>query len=225
MKWLLAALLIWAAWRYLKPSGKRRMTAAEEDVRDVLGPERGWSEGAGAVNNVNVLPAYVDRLMQGYDGDAYRIGWDCSNGASGPVVEALTLRLPGEHRLLFTAVDDDFPNQHPDPSQEANLAGLRTLVVSEQLDFSIAFNGDGNEIGVVDAKGRVLWGDQILMLLADPVLVKLPGTTTIDNVKPSQALFDRVATLGSRTVIARTRHSLIKAIMADRCAAHARASY
>ena len=193
--------------------GHRSFWGADIAALAALGPDGGWSEGTGAVTDAAMLPAYVDRLMAGYDGGAFRIGWDCGNGAAGPAVETLTQLLPGEHHLLFTDVDGDFPNHHPDPSEEANLADLKRLVADKRLDFGFAFDGDGDRIGVVDPRGRVLWGDQLLMLLAEPLLAELPGATIIADVKSSQALFDRVARLGGRALMAKTGHSAIKSMM------------
>ncbi|RZF65313.1 phosphomannomutase/phosphoglucomutase [Sphingomonas populi] len=174
-----------------------------------------WSEGAGTVTDADVLDAYVDRLMVGYTGGAYRIGWDTGNGASGPVIERLVKRLPGEHHLLFTAVDGTFPNHHPDPSEAENLADLTALVVRERLDFGFAFDGDGDRIGAIDAQGRVLAGDQILAVLAEPVLHDLPGATIIGDVKMSGALFDRIRALGGVPLMWKTGHSHMKAKLAE----------
>ncbi|SFP54896.1 phosphoglucomutase/phosphomannomutase PgmG [Sphingomonas rubra] len=195
--------------------GHRSFWSADIAGLAALGPAGDWSEGTGAVTDADVLPAYVERLMRGYDGGAFRIGWDCGSGAAGPAVEALCARLPGEHHLLFTTPDGNFPHHHPDPSDEANLADLKRLVADERLDFGLAFDGDGDRIGVVDARGRVLWGDQILMLLAEPLLAELPGATIIADVKASAALFDRVAALGGHAVMARTGHSAIKTRMVE----------
>ena len=100
----------------------------------------------------------------------FRIGWDAGNGAAGPALEKLVQRLPGEHHAIFTEVDGAFPNHHPDPTVEANLADLKRLVADKELDFGIAFDGDGDRIGAVDGQGRVIWGDQLLVILAGPVL-------------------------------------------------------
>jgi phosphomannomutase len=96
---------------------------------------------------------YVGRLLAGYAGGAYRIGWDAGNGAAGPVIEKLVKLLPGEHHLLYTDVDANFPNHHPDPTEEKNLEDLKALVAEKGLDFGVAFDGDGDRIGAVDGKG------------------------------------------------------------------------
>lgn len=174
-----------------------------------------WQDGAGAAEDVDILDAYVDRLLAGYDGPALRIGWDAGNGAAGPVVEALVRRLPGEHFTLFTQVDGNFPNHHPDPTEEKNLADLRALVAEKQLDFGLAFDGDGDRIGAIDGEGRVIWGDQLLQIFAEMVLKDCPGAPIIADVKASRALFERVAALGGQPVMWKTGHSLIKSKMKE----------
>jgi len=174
-----------------------------------------WETGAGAVRQEDVMDRYVDRLLHGFDGAPFRIGWDAGNGSGGPIVERLAKRLPGEHHLLYTEVDGRFPNHHPDPTVEANLADLKALVAEKGLDFGIALDGDADRIGAVDGEGRVVWGDQLLAILAEPVLADLPGATIIADVKASQALFDRVAELGGTPLMWKTGHSLIKAKMKE----------
>jgi phosphomannomutase len=174
-----------------------------------------WEQGQGSVRDEIVLDRYVDRLLQGFDGAAYRIGWDAGNGAAGPAVEKLTAKLPGEHHLLYTDIDSRFPNHHPDPTDERNLEDLKRLVRDKGLDFGVAFDGDGDRIGAVDGEGRVVWADQLLAFLAEPVLEAVPGATIIADVKTSQALFDRVAELGGTPCMWKTGHSLIKSKMKE----------
>ncbi|MGH6658263.1 MAG: phosphomannomutase/phosphoglucomutase, partial [Sphingomicrobium sp.] len=174
-----------------------------------------WSSGSGSIEDKDIAAAYADRLVADFKGGAFRIGWDAGNGAAGPALELLLKRLPGEHHAIFTEVDGSFPNHHPDPTVEANLAELKALVAAGELDFGIAFDGDGDRIGAVDVRGRVIWGDQLLAILAGPVLAELPGATIIADVKASQILFDRVAELGGRPLMWKTGHSLIKAKMKE----------
>ena len=180
-----------------------------------------WADGTGTVETRAVMDAYIARLLSGLDGigqdrlAGLRIGWDAGNGAAGPALEALAVRLPGEHHLLFTAVDGTFPNHHPDPTVEANLEDLRRLVAEKKLDFGIAFDGDGDRIGAIDGEGRVIWGDQLLMIYAQDLLAKLPGATIIADVKASKALFDTVAAHGGVPLMWKTGHSLIKSKMKE----------
>ena len=187
------------------------------DIQDLgrMAAAGDWESGAGSSEQVDIMDQYVDRLLQNFDGGAYNIAWDAGNGAAGPVVEKLAERLPGRHVLLFTDVDGTFPNHHPDPTVEANLADLRAAVANEKLDFGLAFDGDGDRIGAIDGEGRVIWGDQLLAILAEDVLKAVPGSTIIADVKASKALFDRVAELGGKPLMWKTGHSLIKAKMKE----------
>ena len=180
-----------------------------------------WPDGNGTAEQRDIQADYVDRLLQGLAGidparlAGLRVGWDAGNGAAGPALEALAARLPGEHRLLYTAVDGTFPNHHPDPTVESNLADLKRLVAEEGLDFGIAFDGDGDRIGAIDGQGRVIWGDQLLAIYAEDLLRQVPGATIIADVKASRALFDRVAQCGGRPLMWKTGHSLIKSKMKE----------
>lgn len=174
-----------------------------------------WDEGSAGSETVDIMDRYVDRLVEDFKGGTFRIGWDAGNGAAGPALEKLVAKLPGEHCTLYTDVDGTFPNHHPDPTEEKNLADLKALVADKGLDFGIAFDGDGDRIGAIDGEGRVIWGDQLLSIFAEPVLKELPGATIIADVKASQALFDRVAELGGQPVMWKTGHSLVKSKMKE----------
>ena len=186
-----------------------------------LAADGAFATGAGEVFTRDILGEYVERLLKGLAGidtealNTLRVGWDAGNGAAGPALEALTARLPGEHHLLFTEVDGHFPNHHPDPTVEANLADLRALVAAKSLDFGVAFDGDGDRIGAIDSTGRVIWGDQLLMIYAEDVLKTRSGATIIADVKASRALFDRVTALGGAPLMWKTGHSLIKSKMKE----------
>ncbi|WP_164118390.1 phosphomannomutase/phosphoglucomutase [Sphingorhabdus sp. Alg239-R122] len=187
------------------------------DILDLgkMAREGDWDDGVGGFETVDITDQYVNRLLQDFDGAAMRVGWDCGNGAAGPVVERLVAQLPGEHFTLFTDIDGNFPNHHPDPTEEKNLADLKKLVADKSLDFGVAFDGDGDRIGAVDGEGRVIWGDQLLSIFAEPVLKELPGSTIIADVKASQALYDRIAELGGEPLMWKTGHSLIKSKMKE----------
>ncbi len=183
-----------------------------------------WDDGAGSSESRDVVDAYIDALMKPFEGlDAgqmealskLRIGWDAGNGAAGPCLEKLVARLPGEHFCLFTEVDGTFPNHHPDPTEEKNLVDLKNLVAEKNLDFGIAFDGDGDRIGAIDGTGRVIWGDQLLMIYSEDLLKYLPGATIIADVKASRALYDSVAKNGGEPLMWKTGHSLIKSKMKE----------
>ena len=169
--------------------------------------------GTGTVTEVDMLDDYVARLAAGDAILPFRIGWDAGNGAAGPALERLVAMLPGEHHVLFTDVDGRFPNHHPDPTEEKNLADLRMLVAAKRLDFGVAFDGDGDRIGAIDGHGRIIAGDQLLAILAEPALRAHPGAAIVADVKASATLFDRIAELGGRPVMWKSGHSNIKTMM------------
>ncbi len=196
--------------------GKRPLFGRDIRALGELAAEGRFARGRGRVEGVDVRDAYVARLLADYRAErGLRVVWDAGNGATGPVLERLAARLPGAHRLLFTGVDGRFPNHHPDPTVPENLETLRTAVREKGFDLGIAFDGDGDRIGVVDRRGRIVWGDQLLVVLAEDVLRRHPGAPIIADVKASQVLFDEIARMGGRPVMWKTGHSLIKTRMAE----------
>ncbi len=164
----------------------------------------------------DLFDRYVRRLRRDFDGARpLNVVWDAGNGAVGPALRALTDGLPGVHTLLFDTVDGHFPNHHPDPTEPENLEDLIRAVRRKKADVGVAFDGDGDRLGVVDGKGRILWGDQIMILLAEEVLADCPGAPIIADVKASQTLFDEIRRFGGRPVMEKTGHSIIKKRMAE----------
>jgi len=160
---------------------------------------------------LDIQDAYLRRIVEGLKLDTeLSIVWDCGNGVAGPVVDKLSKSLSGEHEVLFADVDGNFPNHHPDPTIEENLEKLITRVREKNADLGIAFDGDGDRIGVIDDLGKILWGDQLLAILAEDVLSEQPGSIIIGDVKASQGLFDRITALGGKPLMWKTGHSLIK---------------
>jgi phosphomannomutase len=174
------------------------------------------SRRRGGIEQRAVRDDYVARLATDYHGRRpLAVAWDVGNGATGEVVQQLTARLPGRHILLNEIIDGTFPGHHPDPTLPENLVELQETVARQRCDLGIAFDGDGDRIGVVDASGNILWGDQLMVVLARDVLARRPGATIIADVKASQVLFDEIARMGGRPVMAATGHSLIKAKLAE----------
>ena len=170
----------------------------------------------GRVQEHAIREEYIARVARDYHGDRpLTVAWDAGNGATGEVVQELTARLPGRHVLLNEAIDGTFPAHHPDPTIPENLVQLQEAVANERCDLGIAFDGDGDRIGVVDSQGRILWGDQLMVVLARDVLTRHPGAPILADVKASQVLFDEIARMGGRPVMAATGHSLIKAKLAE----------
>ena len=178
-----------------------------------LGPPAG---PRGKVEEHSVFDDYVARLLLDYDGETpLTVAWDPGNGATGEVVSRLCTQLPGTHHLINAAIDGRFPAHHPDPTVPENLVQLQEEVARRRCDLGIAFDGDGDRIGVVDAKGRIFWGDQLMIVLARDVLARHPGAPILADVKASQVLFDEIARAGGRPVMAPTGHSPIKAKLAE----------
>jgi len=174
--------------------------------------------GRGTCRDHDLMEAYVDRIVQDVadvDLSNLAVGWDAGNGAAGEVMRRITARIGGRHVLINETIDGTFPAHHPDPTEPRNLLQLQDLVRQQKLDLGIAFDGDGDRIGAIDAKGRIVWGDQLLAILARDVLAERPGATIIADVKSSQVLFDRIAQLGGKPLMWKTGHSLIKAKMAE----------
>ncbi|MGH7111890.1 MAG: phosphoglucomutase/phosphomannomutase PgmG [Stellaceae bacterium] len=170
----------------------------------------------GRITEQAVRADYIDRLLRDYDGArSLSVAWDIGNGATGEVVQAVAARLPGRHILLNATIDGRFPAHHPDPTVPENLVQLQQTVAAERCDLGIAFDGDGDRIGVVDATGRILWGDQLMIVLARDVLKSHPGAPILADVKASQVLFDEIARAGGQPMMVATGHSLIKARLAE----------
>jgi len=186
------------------------MAAAGDVVPEAAG------RPAGPVETLDVSAEYIARLLADYDGTRpLSVVWDNGNGAAGEVLTRLVAGLPGTHTILFPDIDGRFPNHHPDPTVPANLAPLIAEVRARGADLGIALDGDADRIGLVDDGGRILFGDQLMVLLARDVLRTRPGATIIADVKASQVLFDEIARAGGGPLMWRTGHSLIKAKMAE----------
>lgn len=164
----------------------------------------------GSIEEVDLAGFYLDALAAELDGvTVAAAAWDSGNGATGPIVERLAARI-GDQRTLFTTMDGTFPNHHPDPSVAANLQLLRAAVSMERLDLGIAFDGDGDRIGLVDAAGEIVWADQLILLLARDMLRERPGSAIVADVKSSGVLFDGIAAAGGRPVMAPSGYVLIR---------------
>jgi len=178
--------------------------------------EADFETGRGGVTELSVFPAYVKRILAGFRGvRPMKVAWDAGNGAMGEAMAAAAARLPGRHFLLNETIDGSFPSHHPDPTVAENLKQLQETVLREGCDLGIAFDGDGDRLGLVDSQARILWGDQILLFIARDILTRHPGATVIGDVKCSEALFDGIAAAGGKPLMWKTGHSVIKAKMKE----------
>ena len=197
--------------------GKASFFGADIQMLGALVAAGDFEEGSGAVEEHPVFDDYVAGLVADFTpgGRELTVAWDAGNGAAGEAMVALTKRLPGRHLLLNETIDGTFPAHHPDPTVPENLVQLQACVRDNGCDLGIAFDGDGDRIGTVDGQGRVLWGDQLMLLFARDILKSQPGATIIADVKASQVLFDEIARAGGAPLMWKTGHSLIKAKMAE----------
>ncbi|WP_424814090.1 phosphoglucomutase/phosphomannomutase PgmG [Roseococcus sp. YIM B11640] len=175
------------------------------------------AEAKGSSREVDVSEAYLARMLQDYGGGAKKLTvvWDPGNGSGGEITARLAAKLPGKHIVINEKIDGTFPNHHPDPTVLKNLEQIIAKVLETKADLGIAFDGDADRIGVVDGNGHMLFGDQLLVVLARDVLKNHPGGTIIADVKASQVLFDEVKKAGGTPLMWKTGHSLIKQKMAE----------
>ena len=180
----------------------------------VAGP---FERGSGKVTAHDIVTPYRD-----YVAGNLRLGKrrlkvvvDAGNGTGGVVAVPLFQRLGLEVVPLFVEMDGRFPNHHPDPTVEENLASLKAKVLETGADLGIAYDGDADRVGAVDERGNVIWGDQLMILFSRALLAELPGSTIVAEVKCSMTLYDDVARHGGRAIMWKAGHSLIKAKMKE----------
>jgi len=190
--------------------------AEVQRVREIgeRGPTR---TGAGRLEQREVAGAYAAMLRERIrlGPRRLRVALDCGNGTAGAFAPEILRGWGCEVLPLYCDPDPAFPHHHPDPVEPANLADLIALVRARGADLGIGIDGDGDRIGVVDDRGEILWGDQLMALFWREVLAAHPGALALVEVKCSQALIDEVTRLGGRTEFTRTGHSLIKARMRE----------
>lgn len=171
-----------------------------------------FTSGSGVVRKENVIPAYIEHIMNDIKIQRpLKLVLDSGNGIAGIVAPDLFRHLDVEPMELFSEVDGNFPNHHPDPTVEENLQDVKRVVLENNLDFGVAFDGDGDRIGVIDDKGNILWGDRLLALYSRNILQNFPGAEIIGEVKCSKALYDDIAKHGGKPIMWRTGHSFLKA--------------
>lgn len=174
--------------------------------------------GDGKVEYVNVKKEYIDFIVNTYNKNNQKIlnvVFDAGNGATASILNEIVPKIPGNHKIIFGEVDERFPNHHPDPSVAKNMVALQKEVVDGHFDFGVAYDGDGDRIGVVDEEGVVYYGDQLLCIFARDYLKKHPGEKVLFEVTSSQLLSDDIKKCGGEPVICRPGHSILKAIMKE----------
>jgi len=178
--------------------------------------------GTSRVTRLDITGPYTDYMLKNLPalaerdpGDPITCVVDSGNGTAGLVAPGLLRRFGITVHELFSEPDGEFPNHHPDPTAEENLADLITTVRETRADLGIAFDGDSDRIGAVDGQGRIVRGDQLLLILAEDVIAQHPGATCIGEVKCSRVMYDGIRRLGGNPIMWKTGHSLIKQKMKE----------
>ena len=170
------------------------------------------AEVPGTIRREDVVPAYLERVLSDVRLErSMRIAIDAGNGVAGPVAARLFKSLGCEVTELFTDVDGTFPNHHPDPSKPANLEDLKKAVLEDGIELGLAFDGDGDRLGVVTKSGEIIYPDRQMMLFAKDILAHHPGAQIVYDVKCTRRLVPWIETCGGVPTISCTGHSLVKA--------------
>ena len=168
--------------------------------------------------NHAILPDYINYLesrFQDHRDIPLKVVLDSGNGTAGLAAPEIIRYMGCEVTELFSETDGTFPNHHPDPTIPENLRVLIDTVRAQKADAGIAFDGDADRIGVVDEKGNILWGDQLMVIFARDILSRKPGATFVSEVKCSQTMYDDIRAHGGNAIMWKTGHSLIKAKMKE----------
>jgi phosphomannomutase/phosphoglucomutase len=167
--------------------------------------------GSGSKNVANVIEDYIDRIVSDVKTTrSIKVVIDCGNGVAGIIAPKLLQALGCEVIELYCDVDGNFPNHHPNPGQPENLQDLIVAVQQHEAELGIAFDGDGDRIGVVDVNGQPIWPDRLMVMFAQDVLAKQPGATIIYDVKSSNLLAEAISRAGGEGLMWRSGHSIIK---------------
>jgi phosphomannomutase/phosphoglucomutase len=187
-----------------------------QDLRRRIEAAR-FGTGAGGYESRPVAPVYRDDIAarMGTLARPIHVVVDAGNGTAGPVAPEIYRRMGARVDELFCDMDGRFPNHHPDPTLPENMQHLVRRVHATGAELGIAFDGDADRIGVVDAAGRIIWGDELLVLFSRDVLSRNPGAVVVSEVKCSQRLFDDIARHGGRGIMWKAGHSLLKAKMKE----------
>ena len=196
-----------------------KLTIYGEEIQEVrrIAEAGVFESGKGRLQEVDLLEDYRQHLARSLGSlkRPPRVVVDAGNGTAGPVAPMVFRDLGCEVIELYCTMDGNFPNHHPDPTVEANLEDLVKEVESSRADLGISFDGDGDRIGVVDNRGDVIWGDNLMIVYSREVLQKQPGATIVGEVKCSKNLYDEIQKHGGTGIMWKAGHSLIKAKMKE----------
>jgi len=189
-----------------------------EDIQNLYGliQARDFKMGSAAVNRVDIVKRYVEEIAGQFDfARRVKVVFDAGNGVAGPVMHRLIEKLNVDAVELYFDMNGKFPNHHPDPTVPGNLDALISAVREHKADLGIAFDGDSDRIGAVDEHGRIVYGDQLMIIYSREILSRKPGAVVIGEVKCSQMMYDDIRKHGGNAIMWKTGHSLIKAKMKE----------
>ena len=197
--------------------GKSALFGSQIQAIKQIALSNDFAVGRGTTETIEVLEDYKNDILSGINlgNRKLKIVIDGGNGMGGVTAVPIYKKLGCELVQLFTEPDSNFPNHHADPTVVENLQDAIKAVKETNADLAIAFDGDGDRLGVIDENGRILWGDELMVLLSREVLKEKPNSTIIAEVKCSQKLFDDIEARGGKPIMWKAGHSLIKAKMQE----------
>lgn len=190
---------------------------AIDELRTTIERRSFHSASGGTIETVDPAPAYVRNIQNDIRlaRRDIRFALDAGNGAAGPLAVRTMGALGLKPATLLCEMDGTFPVHHADPTDPETLHMLRERVLSDDLELGFAYDGDGDRVGVIDARGEIVWGDKLMIILSRALLKRYPGATIIGEVKCSQAMYDDIGAHGGRGLLWKTGHSLIKTKMKE----------
>ncbi len=189
-----------------------------EQIQQILGiiEKQQFETGQGELKTYDILTPYMDYIVDNIDIKVpLKVGLDAGNGTAGVTAVPIIERLGCEVSDLYCDMDGSFPNHEADPTVAANMADLIALVKAQGLDVGVGFDGDGDRLGVVDEKGNLIFGDQLMIIFAREILTRKPGATFVSEVKCSKTMYDDIEKHGGRAIMWKTGHSMIKQKMKE----------
>ncbi len=163
------------------------------------------------VEELNITDQYIDRILQKITiNSKLKIAWDSTNGAAGNITKLLITKLPNKNIIINSQIDGNFPGHDPDITIAKNLEQLIELVISQNCDIGVAFDGDADRVVIISRKGRIVLGDQILCILAQDVIAHNSNAKIIMDIKSSGAIFDQIKLYGGEPIMWKTGHVYIK---------------
>lgn len=170
-----------------------------------------FKRGKGVLKRKFINDEYINNMLENSGPfPDMKVIWDCGNGATGEIISKLIKRIPGEHTVLFSEINGKFPNHHPDPSVKKNLEKLISVMETKDADLGIAFDGDGDRIGIVSKEKELISGDILTSFLTGSVINNYKNNKIILDIKSSYAAIEAINSQGGETIISKTGHSIIK---------------